>query len=669
VTTDDGPALSAPSGGAGPGRTRLLGGRYEVGAVIGRGGMADVHTGHDTRLGRPVAIKLLRSDLARDTNFLARFRREAQSAAGLNHPSIVAIYDSGEDTSTDSAGAVVQVPYIVMERLEGATLRERLTRSGPLEPAEAARITEGVLGALAYSHRMGIVHRDIKPANVMITQTGEVKVMDFGIARAVADSAATMTQTQAVIGTAQYLSPEQAQGKTVDARSDLYSTGCLLFELLTGRPPFVGETPVAIAYQHVGEAPTRPSAVRRGVPAAYDAVVLHAMEKDRERRYQSAIDFRADLVCAREGSPVSDQARASLAGLGPVGSAAGIPGTAAATQVLDPVPPPLTRAQARSRAEAARRGEPAAFADDPLEGPADGLGRAGDGGIGNGYGNGNGNGNGNGGSVRRRSAGWVLAGLATLAILGLVFFVVRPALTPAAPAQVSVPHLIGQTQAAARTLVEAKKLFLQVELVLDAASAPDTVIDQDPKEGVQVTVGSSVRVKVSTGPGSATIPSVVGSNKDVAATSLRLLGFGDPQIVPADDPAQPKDAVIKVDPPVGSVVPKTQPITLTVSTGKVKMPPLVGKHTDTAQGIVEGLHLVYARGEQVPTSDPAVLEGTVLGQDVAPDTLVDQGTKITVKIAVRAAATTTVTITPSTPPPPPTSSGTVTSSPPRTTRP
>ncbi len=288
---------------------RLLGGRYEVGELLGRGGMAEVHLGYDTRLSRPVAIKMLRSDLARDSSFLARFRREAQSAAGLNHASIVAVFDSGEDYAVETGGASVPVPFIVMEFVEGQTLRELLNDSSPLAPAEAARITEGVLDALAYSHRMGIVHRDIKPANVMIGPQGQIKVMDFGIARAVADANATMTQTQAVIGTAQYLSPEQAQGHHVDARSDLYSTGCLLFELLTGRPPFQADSPVAIAYQHVGQPPPRPSTLSPGIDHPLDAVVLHSLAKDREARYQDATAFRADLQAARLGRPISDAAR------------------------------------------------------------------------------------------------------------------------------------------------------------------------------------------------------------------------------------------------------------------------------------------------------------------------------------------------------------------------
>ena len=241
---------------------RLLGGRYELDGIVGRGGMAEVFRARDIRLDRIVGVKTLRDDLARDQTFQARFRREAQSAASLNHPSIVAVYDTGEDMVGGTP-----VPYIVMEFVDGRTLRDLLRDDRRLLPERAAEITDGVLRALDYSHRNGIVHRDIKPGNVMLTRTGDVKVMDFGIARAVADSQLTMTQTAQVIGTAQYLSPEQARGERVDARSDLYSTGCLLYELLTGRPPFTGDSPVAIAYQHVKEDPVPPSRVDPEVPA------------------------------------------------------------------------------------------------------------------------------------------------------------------------------------------------------------------------------------------------------------------------------------------------------------------------------------------------------------------------------------------------------------------
>ncbi|WP_228554524.1 Stk1 family PASTA domain-containing Ser/Thr kinase [Catenulispora pinisilvae] len=281
---------------------RRLGGRYELGSVLGRGGMAEVFMARDTRLGRTVAVKTLRADLSRDPTFQARFRREAQSAASLNHPAIVAIYDTGEDFE-----ASVSVPYIVMEYADGSTLRDLLHSGRRLLPERALEITAGVLQALDYSHRNGIIHRDIKPANIMLTRAGTVKVMDFGIARAMADNGMTMTQTAAVIGTAQYLSPEQAKGETVDARSDLYSTGCLMYELLTGRPPFVGDSPVAVAYQHVREEPQPPSSYDPEVSPAIDAVVLKSLAKSADQRYQSATEMRADIERVLDGRPTDAQ--------------------------------------------------------------------------------------------------------------------------------------------------------------------------------------------------------------------------------------------------------------------------------------------------------------------------------------------------------------------------
>jgi eukaryotic-like serine/threonine-protein kinase len=279
---------------------RLLGGRYELDGVVGRGGMAEVYRARDIRLDRIVAIKTLRADLARDQIFQARFRREAQSAASLNHPNIVAVYDTGEDMATG-----VPVPYIVMEYVDGRTVRDLLQDGHRLLPERSLEIIDGVLRALDYSHTAGIVHRDIKPGNVMVTRNGDIKVMDFGIARAMSDAQATMTQTAQVIGTAQYLSPEQARGERVDSRSDLYSTGCLLYELLTGRPPFTGDSPVAIAYQHVRENPVPPSRVDPEVPPWADAIVLKAMAKSPADRYQTAADMRADLQRAASGLPVA----------------------------------------------------------------------------------------------------------------------------------------------------------------------------------------------------------------------------------------------------------------------------------------------------------------------------------------------------------------------------
>ncbi|MCX2968065.1 MULTISPECIES: protein kinase domain-containing protein [Streptomyces] len=281
-------ASTPPSGSEGWGNGGLVGdGRYRLTRRLGRGGMAEVFAAEDVRLGRTVAVKLLRADLAEDPTAKARFTREAQSVAGLNHHAVVAVYDSGEDTADGAT-----VPYIVMELVEGRTIRELLLTADAPPPDQALIIVSGVLEALAYSHQHGIVHRDIKPANVIITDTGAVKVMDFGIARALHGVSTTMTQTGMVMGTPQYLSPEQALGKTVDARSDLYATGCLLYELLTRRPPFTGETPLSVVYQHVQDEPVRPSEVTDGVPPELDGLVMRSLAKDPDDRFQSAEEMR-----------------------------------------------------------------------------------------------------------------------------------------------------------------------------------------------------------------------------------------------------------------------------------------------------------------------------------------------------------------------------------------
>ncbi|WP_225845070.1 protein kinase [Streptomyces sp. HPF1205] len=263
-------------------------GRYRLARKLGRGGMADVYAAEDVRLGRVVAVKLLRGDLAEDPVSKARFTREAQSVAGLNHHAVVAVYDSGEDRTPSGT-----VPYIVMELVEGHTIKDLLTGPTPPPVDQALLIVSGVLEALAYSHQHGIVHRDIKPANAIITTTGAVKVMDFGIARALHGASTTMTQTGMVMGTPQYLSPEQALGKTVDHRSDLYATGCMLYELLTLRPPFVGETPLSVVYQHVQDEPQLPSAVSGRVPPELDGLVMRALAKDPDDRFQTAEEMGA----------------------------------------------------------------------------------------------------------------------------------------------------------------------------------------------------------------------------------------------------------------------------------------------------------------------------------------------------------------------------------------
>lgn len=276
----------------------LLGGRYKLGEMIGTGGMADVYVAEDTRLARQVAVKVLRSDLARDPSFVARFRKEAFAAAALNHPGIVAVYDSGEEPA----------PYIVMELISGHTLRELIHKGERVPLQRALEIGEGILAALEYSHERGIVHRDIKPANIMITDQGDVKVMDFGIARALADLSATLTSTWNIVGTAQYLSPEQALGEVADLRSDIYSAGCLLYEVLTGAPPFTGETPVSIAYQHVSGVLIPPSTLQPDLPTGIDVVLTVALSKKPEDRYQSAGLMLDDLYKIGAGQVLTTKA-------------------------------------------------------------------------------------------------------------------------------------------------------------------------------------------------------------------------------------------------------------------------------------------------------------------------------------------------------------------------
>ncbi|GAA2159471.1 serine/threonine-protein kinase [Humibacillus xanthopallidus] len=594
---------------------RILGGRYEVGELIGRGGMADVHLGHDNRLGRQVAIKILRSDLARDANFLMRFRREAQSAAGLNHPSIVAIFDSGEDETTveGPGGHPTTLPYMVMEYIDGETLRQQLSRRHQFEPGDAIRVTESILDALAYSHRMGIVHRDIKPANVMVTATGAIKVMDFGIARAIADTAATMTQTQSVVGTAQYLSPEQAQGQTVDARSDLYSTGCLLFELLAGRPPFVGDSPVAIAYQHVGELPQPPSVWNREVGGDLDAVTLHALEKDREVRYQDASAFRLDLENVRLGRPISAAALATGAAVG-----------AAATQTL-----PSAYAVA---------GTPTAV-QAPVGTGLPPVGRDED--------------------EDRKGGGKRTALIAVLAllILGLIGWGAATWFGNQTPevVNVAVPRITGMDEETALSTLRTANLQGQKSTAASTTVPEGNVIAQDPAAGTQVAENSTIRFVLSRGPDNGAVPDVTGFDKNEAQKALEDAGFKVSDFVEENTPDQPKDKVTKTDPPANSQVAQGSSIKVYYATGNVQVPQgLVGRDWAIAASTLNDAGVNPVR--QDVESDKA--PGTVL--EVAREgAVVKAGTDITVKVA-KAKATPIPTVTVTAPPPTPTGTDTPT---------
>ena len=612
---------------------RVLGNRYEVGDLLGRGGMAEVHLGRDTRLGRTVAIKLLRIDLARDATFQARFRREAQSAASLNHPAIVSVYDTGEEVVTDSGGGVIPLPYIVMEYVEGKTLRDMLRGGTPLDVGHALTVTAGVLAALEYSHKAGIVHRDIKPANVMVTPRGDVKVMDFGIARALADASATMTQTQAVIGTAQYLSPEQARGETVDARSDLYSAGCLLYELLTARPPFVADSPVAVAYQHVREQAQPPSVFNPAIPETVDRIVMHSLAKDRESRYQSAAQFKADLDSARAGRPVQAYAGAAAAA------------AAAATEYM---PQPGTRAMPpvgqTSAGGGLLPGAPAVLQPGlPVNEP--------DGGWDDGEEQGGG----------KRKAGYAALFLAVLVIFGVIAFLVARSVggnDPQTPATTAIPDVVNVAQADAEDQLRTAGFEPVVKSVPDDTIEKGLVISQDPAGKTQAAAGTKVTITVSTGPTSVTVPDVSGLTQEQARQLIEQAGLKVGGTTSKNDPKIEKDKVISTDPAAKSEAAPGDTVSLIVSTGQVRVPDFTGKSFDDAKKALERLGLEIESDQQTDDS-PA---GTVIQQTPA-GVNVDQGSTVAFVVSSGPEPTPTTT-SPSTSPSPSPSTSTASASPP-----
>lgn len=557
---------------------KMLGDRYKVGEVIGRGGMAEVHEGRDLRLGRRVAIKILRPDLAKDPSFQARFRREAQSAAALNHPNIVAVYDTGEDTLTDPEGQDVVVPYIVMEYVDGMTLRQLLASGRRLLPERALEITAGVLTALDYAHRHGIVHRDIKPANVMLTRTGEVKVMDFGIARAINEAGQTMTSASAVMGTAQYLSPEQARGEVVDARSDLYSTGVLLYELLVGRPPFTGESAVSIAYQHVSEMPTPPSQVDPGVSPAIDAVVLRALAKRADDRYQSAVEFRADVERAIAGAPVT----------------AAVPTiTADATRQMTPVQ--------------------AAAVDDYYDDPIYDTSRR------------------RGGRAGRSTLFWVISlSAVAIAVLGALA-IGRFVFGGTSGDLVTVPNLDGLT------IEEAVDRLAELDLRLGAQTPeisdrePGTIIAQQPAPGESIETGQAVNVTISTGREQATVPQLLGLTSLEAVRTA--LGDANLQLgeVTEEDSNQPAGYVLAQDPAEGSQVPAGSSVAVVVSSGLVQVPDVTGASQAQALSDLTRAGFEVQVVEQQSEGDPP---GTVLAQSPRPGTSLERGAVVTITVAL-----------------------------------
>ncbi|WP_436493027.1 Stk1 family PASTA domain-containing Ser/Thr kinase [Actinokineospora sp. HUAS TT18] len=528
---------------------RLLSNRYEIGETLGYGGMSEVHRGRDVRLSREVAVKVLRADLARDPQFQERFRREAQNAAALNHPAIVAVYDTGE-TRTDTG----PLPYIVMEYVDGRTLRDIVKTEGPLSGQRAMEIMADVCAALDFSHRHGIVHRDVKPANVMITKTGAVKVMDFGIARAVADGQVAVTQTAAVIGTAQYLSPEQARGEAVDARSDVYAAGCVLFELLTGEPPFTGDSPVAVAYQHVREDPKPPSALNPRVSPQLDAIVLKAMSKGAANRYQSAAEMRTDIVRVLSGQRpaapmvMTDEDR---------------------TAVLGASRQPEMRGRHRPEALSDDYDDYDRFGDEEEE------------------------------RRRKQRKTWtiVLVGLLVAALAGVIFWLMSDKdKAPAGGETFTLPDVTGQLEAQATQTLSEKGLRVVRETVPCQAAADGTpgcgpdrigkVIETNPVPGTSVKKNDQVTIKVGASPSKIPVPDLTGKTKDEAAAELAKVNL---QLAPAVEEQvteKPEEIgkVIDQSPAGGQSVTVGTQVKLTIGKGPdtVEVPNLVGQDYDTA---------------------------------------------------------------------------------------
>ncbi|WP_082496839.1 Stk1 family PASTA domain-containing Ser/Thr kinase [Microbacterium sp. Leaf288] len=525
---------------------RVLSGRYRIDEPIGRGGMASVYRGYDLTLGREVAIKILDRELADDNAFRTRFRLEAQAASRMAHPTIVRVYDAGEDSLTAPDGTVRPVPFIVMELVKGRLLKE-IIAAGPVPVTDAVRYVDGILEALEYSHRAGVVHRDIKPGNVMVTDAGQVKVMDFGIARAVSDSSSTVAETTQILGTAAYFSPEQAKGEPVDARADVYSTGVVLYELLTGRQPFRGESPVAVAYQHVSEAPLPPSEVNDTVPRALDTVALRALAKDPFQRYQDAAGFREALDATVDGRQPSKRQVGALT-----------------SELYGPNP--------RQAAETARSLRQ--LSTDT--------------------------------TMKRTQAGppvaWIWAGVALLAVLliSLLFWVLTIQPRDDLPGNVrEVPDVSGMTYERANdTLAESDLRAIRVdEESTDVAAG--NVIRTDPEGGTSVAPDQQVKVYVSTGQQMSTVPTLTGLGQEAATSAITGAGLQLGTVTQQNDKDLAAGTVISSTPVDGASVPTGSMVNLVVASGRVAINDVRGYTVDAATRELENLGLTV-----IPAEDP-----------------------------------------------------------------
>lgn len=589
---------------------RRINDRYDLGETLGFGGMSEVHLARDTRLSRDVAIKILRADLARDPSFYERFRREAQNAASLNHPTIVQVYDTGEAPTPSGP-----LPYIVMEYVDGETLRDVLRRDGTIAPQAAMTWMADVCAALDFSHRNGIVHRDMKPANVMLNRAGEIKVMDFGIARAMSDPSAGMTQTAAVIGTAQYLSPEQARGDSVDARSDVYAAGCVIFELLTGQPPFMGDSPVSVAYQHVREDPPTPSAILDTVPPELDSITLKALSKNPANRYQTAGEMRQDLIRVLAGQKpeapmvLSDEERDALL-------------TEPAKSRRRPVAAPVAGAAAAGAAGAS--GTDPAEDDDPPTAVVDAAAPA------------------SAPARRRHSTPAKKSGRSTVLLLlsaAVIALVLIGGTTwyllnnrSAGEQTVTVTSQIGKPAADAQVALQKLGFTIEMQRMPDNVVPAEHVISTLPGPDASVSQGSTVVLQVSTGPKILDVPDVAGKTAQEARGILEKAGF----TVAKELRTEPSESVsqgnvLSTNPAIGSKTQQTTPIQLTVSSGReqVRVPDVTSTQLDQATSNLKGLGF-DVRVQQVENSAAV---GTVVSQNPSGGANVDKGTTVTLQVA------------------------------------
>lgn len=567
---------------------RIGGGRYEICSLIGRGGMAEVHQAYDTLLSRVVAIKMLRIDLAKDTVFLTRFRREALASASLNHENIVQVYDTGEQVVTAPDGTEVHVPYIVMELVEGHTVHQLLTDGQPVPINEAVEIMSGVLNALEYSHKRGLVHRDIKPGNVMLTNSGKIKVMDFGIARALEDSGQTMTSTDAVVGTAQYLSPEQARGETVDTRSDLYSCGCMLFELLTGRAPFKGDSAVSVAYQHVAEMPPLPSAIAADISPELDRMVMKSLAKRPEERYQDAASMRSDMVRAAAGAAISAPMLPPL-----------------------PVTTPTEGIAAPHTSYAPAQWSQVLGEDPDNEDEEKEIAQ----------------------KKKKRKTIWavVIGILVAIALIAVVWWLIASNKNQE-PEQVAIPeNIIGMSAIEAQRSLEDLGLVMeQGQAIASETVDKGKVAATDPKPGSLVDIGSTVTIQLSSGAAEITVPDVSGQTQDAARKTLEDAGLQVGSVKYEDDSKVAADRVIRTTPEAGSSATKDEEIILVLSSGYVSIDSgqVVGKTQE------EGLKYLADLGLQTNTISEETTEapnGQIIAVD--PSGRVKVGSSVTVKVA------------------------------------